>query len=86
MENLRDFMFAEVYVSEPARREKERIGVAIETLFDHYVANPDQVTVTYLAGDEPSPKQKAIDMIAGMTDRFCISTYEGLVVPRVSRF
>lgn len=86
MERLRDFMFAEVYASEPARREKERIGLAIETLFDHYVANPDEVTVTYLEGDEPSDRQKAIDMIAGMTDRFCIATYEGLVVPRVSRF
>lgn len=86
MERLRDFMFAEVYASEPARREKERIGLAIETLFDFYVANPDQVTVTYRKGGEPSDRQKAIDMIAGMTDRFCIATYEGLVVPRVSRF
>lgn len=86
MERLRDFMFSEVYVSEPARREKERIGLAIETLFDHYVASPGEVTVTYRKGEEPSDKQKAIDMIAGMTDRFCIATYEGLVVPRVSRF
>ncbi len=86
MENLRDFMFAEVYTSEPARREKERIGVAIGTLFDHYVAHPEEVTVTYAKGEEPSARQKAIDMIAGMTDRFCIATYEGLVVPRVSRF
>lgn len=86
MENLRDFMFAEVYTSEPARREKERIGVAIGTLFDHYVAHPEEVTVTYAKGEEPSDRQKAIDMIAGMTDRFCIAAYEGLVVPRVSRF
>ena len=86
MERLRDFMFAEVYTGEAARQEKERIGLAIETLFDFYVANPDQVTVTYRKGDEPSVRQKAIDMVAGMTDRFCISTYEGLVVPRVSRF
>ncbi len=50
MENLRDFMFAQVYTSEPARREKERIGVAIGTLFDHYVANPEEVTVTYARG------------------------------------
>lgn len=86
MENLRDFMFAEVYTSEPARREKERIGLAIETLFDHYVANPQEVTVTYRRGEAPSDRQKAIDMIAGMTDRYCIATYERLVVPRVSRF
>jgi dGTPase len=86
MEKLRDFMFAKVYASEPARKEKERIGLAIETLFDHYVANPDDVTVTYAKSERPSDKRRAIDMIAGMTDRFCIATYEGLVVPRVSRF
>ncbi len=86
MENLRDFMFSEVYESEPARRQKERIEFAIGNLFDYYRKYPEEVTVSYGKGGEPSAAQMAIDMVAGMTDRFCIATFERLFVPSTTSF
>lgn len=86
MENLRDFMFREVYESEPARRQKERIEFAIGNLFDHYRKNPDEVSVEYGEAKKPSSNQMAIDMVAGMTDRYCIATFERLFVPSTTSF
>jgi dGTPase len=86
MENLRDFMFSEVYESEPARRQKERIEFAIGNLFDHYRQHPDEVSVEYGSRPKPSASQMAIDMVAGMTDRYCIATFERLFVPSTTSF
>ena len=86
MENLRDFMFREVYESEPARRQKERIEFAVGNLFDHYRKHPDEVSVQYGTGRKPSAGQMAIDMVAGMTDRYCIATFERLFVPSTTSF
>ena len=86
MENLRDFMFREVYESEPARRQKERIEFAIGNLFEYYRKNPDEVSVEYGKGRRPSANQMAIDMVAGMTDRYCIATFERLFVPSTTSF
>jgi dGTPase len=49
--------------------------VALRTLFDHYLENLDEVPATDPAAD---PVQRVTDYLAGMTDRFCLSTYERL--------
>lgn len=86
MESLRNFMFSEVYGSEPARRQKERIEFAIGNLFEYYRKNPGEVSVEYGKGRKPSANQMAIDMVAGMTDRYCIATFERLFVPSTTSF
>lgn len=86
MENLREFMFREVYESEPARRQKERIEFAIGNLFDHYRKHPEEVSVEYGSRPKPSANKMAIDMVAGMTDRYCIATFERLFVPSTTSF
>jgi dGTPase len=73
MARLRKFMFEHVYFGEAARREQERVTTIIETLLEHHLREPgapqDQVT-------------RAVDYVAGMTDRFCIREFERLTVPR----
>jgi dGTPase len=76
MLRLRKFMFERVYLGEEARAEQERARIALRTLFDHYLANIDEVPAT---DPDASPVQRVTDYIAGMTDRFCLSTYERLV-------
>src|SRR4051795_4077676 len=75
MLRLRKFMFERVYLGEEARAEQERARVALRTLFDHYLANLDEVPAT---DPEADPVQRVTDYLAGMTDRFCLSTYERL--------
>jgi dGTPase len=83
MLRLRKFMFDRVYLGDAARREHERANSAIRGLFEHYMANPDEVPE-----GEPgaSDCQRVADYIAGMTDRYCIARFTELTVPEEARF
>jgi dGTPase len=80
MDALRTFMFEEVYLGAVARREHERIDRVLRTLFDHYVALPDGPPDGGGAPGADLP-QRVTDYLAGMTDRYCIRTFEALAVP-----
>ena len=75
MLRLRKFMFDRVYLGAEARAEQERARIALRTLFEHYLVRLDEVPATDPAAD---PLQRVTDYLAGMTDRFCLATYERL--------
>jgi dGTPase len=77
MSALRDFMFENVYMGEVARREHAKIERVVRFLFDHYCAHPEALPPS---GDDLA--HRVTDYIAGMTDRYCIRTYQELAVPR----
>jgi dGTPase len=80
MDALRTFMFDRVYLEHTAVREHEKIRQVIRTLFDHYAALPDGPPD---GGGAPGADhaQRITDYLAGMTDRYCIRTFETLAVP-----
>ncbi len=78
MSDLRDFMFERVYLGPEATREHEKIRHVIRSLFDHYCAHPEEMPPSIPPGDLP---RRVTDYLAGMTDRFCIRTFEALTVP-----
>jgi dGTPase len=78
MAELREFMFARVYLGPEATREHEKIRVVVRSLFDYYCAHPDEIADSIPAGELP---RRVTDYLAGMTDRFCIRTFEALSVP-----
>ena len=78
MAELRGFMFERVYLGPEATREHAKIRVVVRSLFDHYCAHPDEIPDSIPAGDVP---RRVTDYLAGMTDRFCIRTFEALSVP-----
>jgi dGTPase len=80
MDELRDFMFAHVYLGERQRSEHEKIERLLRTLFAHYVADPARLPD---GGGAPGADlgQRVIDYIAGMTDRYCVRVFEALTVP-----
>jgi dGTPase len=75
MLRLRKFMFERVYLGEEARSEQERAREALRALFDHYLEHPEEVPAP---DREADPLQRVTDYLAGMTDRFCIRSYEKL--------
>jgi len=79
MLRLRKFMFQNVYLGQAAQHEYQKIQKVIGTLFDHYLTNIEQVP---LLVPKASAAERVTDYIAGMTDRFCISTFEDLTVPQ----
>jgi dGTPase len=81
LDELRDFMFAEVYLRSGAQDEHEKAVRLLRELFRHYLEHPDQLPPEYHRSPGDLPTHVA-DFIAGMTDRYAQSTYERLVLPR----
>ena len=79
MAALRTFMFDHVYLAPQARAEHAKIERVLRTLFDHFCARPDDVPRVGAGTDGESA---IVDYLAGMTDRFCIRSFERLAVPR----
>ncbi len=75
MLRLRKFMFDRVYLGAEARSEQERARKALSALFVHYLAFPGELPSPDPEADE---LQRVTDYLAGMTDRFCLTTYERL--------
>jgi dGTPase len=66
MLRLREFMFERVYLGLGAQADRPRIERMLRALFDHYV-------------DDFGDEQRAIDWLAGMTDRYAEREFERLV-------
>ncbi len=78
MDQLREFMFERVYLGPEATREHAKIELVVRSLFDHYCARPEEIPDSIPAGPL---ERRVTDWIAGMTDRFCIASFEALSVP-----
>jgi dGTPase len=79
MLRLRRFMFDRVYLGTEARADQERAREALRALFDHYLARPEELPAPDRAANEV---QRITDYLAGMTDRFCLTSYERLAAAR----
>src|SRR5581483_561757 len=64
MAELREFMFARVYLGPEATGEHEKIQNVVRSLFDHYYAHPDEIPASIPAGELP---RRVTDYLAGMT-------------------
>jgi dGTPase len=84
MKALREFMFECVYLGPAVRAEHARIAGVVKRLFEHYVANPEQLppTPTGPPRSEDQIARGVTDYLAGMTDRYCIRKYTELEVPQ----
>ena len=78
MTELRDFMFENVYLGPAATREHAKIRIVVQSLFDYYCGHPEDIPDSIPPGDVA---RRVTDYLAGMTDRFCIRTFEALSVP-----
>jgi dGTPase len=81
LDELRDFMFDQVYMREDARGEHEKAMKLLRDLFAYYLEHPDEVPPEYHSAPGDLPTRVA-DHIAGMTDRFALRTYERLFLPQ----
>jgi dGTPase len=77
MLRLREFMFERVYLAPEAQPEKPRVERMLRALFDHYAASPPPAVV-----EGASDRERVVDWLAGMTDRFAIRTFADLSLPR----
>ena len=85
MLRLRKFMFQRVYLGPEARSEHERVQRALRALFEHYLDASGRGAGQRRAGADDDAVTRAVDYIAGMTDRFAIATFKRLALPEESR-
>ncbi|HMX71973.1 MAG TPA: deoxyguanosinetriphosphate triphosphohydrolase [Solirubrobacterales bacterium] len=83
MLRLRKFMFDNVYLGGEARKDHDRVHGVIRALFEHYLERIEEVPVLDPGAD---PIQRVTDLLAGMTDRYCIAIFTSIYVPEGSRF
>jgi dGTPase len=79
LEALRKYMFENMYLIPEVRGEFEKAQKILTALFEYVVAHPEE----YLDTTSEEPVERlAIDFIAGMTDRYALSLYAKLFLPR----
>ena len=83
MNELRDFMFVNVYESADQQRQQRRAIAVIRDLMDWHLEHPDEIPDSYRQHEAPIAVQAA-DYIAGMTDRFALATHDRLFRPTLN--
>jgi dGTPase len=78
LEELRRYMFENMYLIPKVRGEFEKAQKILTALFEYVVAHPEEHLD--MKRDEPV-ERLAIDFIAGMTDRYAINLYSELFMP-----
>ena len=85
MDNLRKFMFTNVYKNVRVKRDEDldKVETVIKSLYEYYLENPNLLPAELKEISEKDGVAEAVkDYIAGMTDRFALSTYTDIFVPK----
>jgi dGTPase len=79
LEELRAFMFDNMYLTPAVRGEFEKAQKMLIALFEYVTAHPDE----FLDRESGEPVDRlALDFIAGMTDRYAMNLYARMFLPK----
>jgi len=79
VEQFERFLLDNVYESHPLGEIANAVDAIISRLFDTYLESPERLPERFGKREKDEPRQRIItDYIAGMTDRFCLKTYQEL--------
>lgn len=82
-DELREFMFENVYTNPEAKAEEKKVDGVMSMLFEYYLKNKDELPEYMLEKAETEGLERsAADYIAGMTDEYIITRYTELYVPK----
>lgn len=81
MEELRAFMFKNVYLDQRSSEQGERIESMLTLLFEYYMKHPEKISTNFVKRQSGELNQTVIDYIAGMTDQFAIEKFKELFLP-----
>ncbi len=84
MKQIRQFMFERVYKNPEAKAEEGKAEVLMETLYQHYLKNIDDLPEEFLnLISEGEPRERVVcDYVGAMSDRFAIAVYEEIYIPK----
>lgn len=80
---LHRFLFEAVYKNPVAKSEETKVSGLVGGLFDYYIKNTDKLPEEYKRIWETEGKERAVaDYVAGMTDRYAVTVYTNIYVPK----
>jgi dGTPase len=80
MTELRTFMFERVYLRPESESQKHKAIMIIQDLVSYFAEHPHEVPDSFTT-PKAEPLDRAIDYVAGMTDRFALHTHDRLFRP-----
>ena len=85
MQDIRQFMFENVYQNQLAKAEESKAEMLMETLYDYYLQHFDKLPADLKAREAlGDPREQLVcDHVGAMTDRYAIATYEEIFIPKV---
>ncbi|WP_195987045.1 deoxyguanosinetriphosphate triphosphohydrolase [Clostridium sp. D53t1_180928_C8] len=83
MIELRKYMFSNIYLGNVLKEERDKAKFILTHVIEYYYKNSEQLPELYqkIVNDE-GLKRGVADYIAGMTDDYCISTFNKIYVPK----
>ncbi|MEA4848419.1 MAG: deoxyguanosinetriphosphate triphosphohydrolase [Clostridiaceae bacterium] len=79
---LREFMFDNVYIDSDAKTEEKKTKNIIKSLYEYYVQNPEEIPIESTGEKKNTDIERlACDYIAGMSDRFAKNIFTEQFIP-----
>jgi dGTPase len=79
---LRKFMFDNVYIGSSAKIEEKKAKNIVKELYEYYIQNPDKIpAASFGENGNANIERDVCDYIAGMSDRFAINMFTELFIP-----
>ncbi|MBQ6820284.1 MAG: deoxyguanosinetriphosphate triphosphohydrolase [Clostridium sp.] len=84
MTELRRFMFNNIYLGDILKVERNKAKFVLENLINYYYKHSDELPELYkdIARKE-GVKRAVADYISGMSDDYCLSTFNSIFVPKL---
>lgn len=83
MIELRRYMFSNIYLGNVLKGERDKAKFILTHVIEYYYKNSEQLPELYqIIVKEEGLKRGVADYIAGMTDDYCISTFNKIYVPK----
>ena len=83
LDGLRSYMFANLYTQSEAKYEEVKAKRLIESLFDYFVKNPDELPDLYKnLLSEYGVQTVVCDYIAAMSDRYAVKVFSDIYIPK----
>ena len=82
-DELRTFLFANVYTNPVAKAEEEKAKWLVEKLYGYFIKHPEKMPDEYKQILQRFDLHRAVcDYISGMTDGYAVDLYQQIFIPQ----
>ena len=84
MRKLRTYMFEKIYLSNELKGERRKAKFILEELLIYYMKHIEELPSFFKKiCDEEGKERGVVDYLAGMSDDFCLNTFNNIYVPKL---